>query len=55
MAEWVTRIGRAATMGLAWALLWVPVGVVAARLIAQSEAFVADASAARALPSAAAP
>jgi hypothetical protein len=34
MAEWVTRIGRAATMGLAWALLWVPIGMVAGRLIA---------------------
>jgi hypothetical protein len=34
MNKWVVRISRAFTMGLAWAAVWVPIGVVAARLIA---------------------
>jgi len=31
--KWVTRICRALMMGLAWAAVWIPVGVVAARFI----------------------
>jgi hypothetical protein len=33
MEKWVTRISRAALMGLAWAVVWVLVGLVPARLI----------------------
>ena len=33
MAKWMTRIGRALVMGLAWAVVWVPLGVVAGALI----------------------
>ena len=33
MDNWVTRISRALMMGLAWAVVWVPVGAVAGRLI----------------------
>ena len=32
MAKWMTRIGRALVMGLAWAVVWVPLGVVAGAL-----------------------
>ena len=31
--KWVTRVSRALMMGLAWAAVWVPAGVVAARFI----------------------
>ena len=33
MQEWMTRIGRTLMMGLAWAVVWVPIGMVAGRLI----------------------
>jgi len=33
MKKWFTRIGRAMTMGLAWAAAWVPVGVIIGWLI----------------------
>ena len=33
MMNWVTRTCRALMMGLAWGALWVPVGVVGARMI----------------------
>lgn len=33
MEKWVTRICRAFMMGLAWAGAWLPIGIVAARLV----------------------
>ena len=33
MQKWMTRIGRAWLMGLAWVVVWVPIGMVAGRLI----------------------
>ena len=33
MTKWFARIGRAVTMGLAWAAAWVPVGALAGWLI----------------------
>ena len=33
MHKWMTRIGRAALMGFAWAIVWVPIGMLTGRLI----------------------
>jgi hypothetical protein len=33
MQKWMTGIGRALMMGLAWAVVWVPIGMVVGRLI----------------------
>jgi hypothetical protein len=33
MHKWMTRIGRAALMGFAWAVVWVPIGMLTGRLI----------------------
>ena len=33
METWLTRIGRALMMGLAWAVVWVPVGMAAGSVI----------------------
>jgi len=34
MQKWMTCIGRALLMGLAWAAVWAPLGMIAGRLIA---------------------